>query len=469
MRDPAVERSLVGSAMGNSAWMPDLVGLCQASDFYDPRLGQLWDAVCGLLAEGGGGTFNLGDFRRHVGASALEAVGGEAMLVALLAERTATKKRAIAHAVRVRQMAQVRRFGEAAGEFCDRHRDAEDPIAFLDEAASELVPLMRGEAEGPRLLAGRMTEIMAEIDKGRMRGVASGCDGLDRMTLGLRRGGLIVLGARPGMGKSALALGIADDVAERGVPVIVFSLEMSEREQVVRLLARRSLTAARKIETREGTQLEREAVGKAAVHLDRARIAIDDSEDLTISQLRARARAFHREHCAAKRGEEPKDMLVVVDYLQLMTIEKPSGSRDQDIGVISRGLKKLARELKCPVIALSQLNRGVEARNPPRPHMGDLRESGNIEQDADVILLQWRPDVYDKSTKRAGQAEVIVGKQRNGATGSFWLDWLGECYRFENRAKNDDDVADPTPKSTVPARRSSRSLYPPTKPDAKEA
>jgi len=248
------------------------------------------------------------------------------------------------------------------------------------------------------------------------------------MTSGLQAGDLVVLAARPSMGKTALAVNIAEHVAlNEGLPVAVFSMEMGASQLAVRVVG--SIGRIDQGHLRTG-KLSEEEWPRLADTIDRLRtvsLHIDETPGLTPSELRANARRLARQ--CGKLG------LIVVDYLQLMSGSATGGdNRATELGEISRGLKMLAKELQCPIIALSQLNRSVEQRTDKRPMMSDLRESGAIEQDADIIMFIYRDDYYNKESKEPGIAEIIIGKQRNGPTGTVRLTFLKPLTRFESLA-----------------------------------
>jgi replicative DNA helicase len=251
---------------------------------------------------------------------------------------------------------------------------------------------------------------------------------MDRMTAGLQPGDLIVLAARPSMGKTAFALNIAENVAvQEGLPVVVFSMEMGASQLALRMVGSLGRINQQHLRTGKLADDEWSRLSEAVDKLGKAPVFIDETPALNSNELRARARRQARQ--CGRLG------LIVVDYLQLMSGSSSGDeNRATEIGEISRGLKALAKELKCPVIALSQLNRSVESRNDKRPMMSDLRESGAIEQDADVIMFIYRDDYYNKESKEPGVAEIIIGKQRNGPTGDVKLAFLKPLTRFENLA-----------------------------------
>jgi replicative DNA helicase len=263
-------------------------------------------------------------------------------------------------------------------------------------------------------------------------GVPTGFYDLDRMTSGFQAGDLVILAARPSMGKTALAVNIAEHVAlKEGLPVAVFSMEMGAAQLAVRVVGSIGRIDQGRLRTGKLHDDEWPRLTEAIEKLRNISMHIDETPGLTPSELRANARRLARQ--CGKLG------LIVVDYLQLMSGSTSSDeNRATELGEISRGLKMLAKELQCPVIALSQLNRSVETRNDKRPLMSDLRESGAIEQDADVIMFIYRDDYYNKESKDQGVAEIIIGKQRNGPTGTVKLAFIKPMTRFENLANMAD-------------------------------
>ena len=261
-------------------------------------------------------------------------------------------------------------------------------------------------------------------------GVPTGFYDLDRLTSGFQAGDMIVLAARPSMGKTALAINIAEHVAlNEELPVAVFSMEMGASQLAVRIVGSIGRIDQGHLRTGKLTDDEWPRLTEAIEKLRNVSLHIDETPGLTVSELRANARRLARQ-CGGKLG------LIVVDYLQLMSVSSSMSeeNRATAVGEISRGLKMLAKELQCPVIALSQLSRGVEARTDKRPMMSDLRESGAIEQDADVIMFIYRDDYYNKESKEPGVAEIIIAKQRNGPVGDVRLTFLKPMTRFENLA-----------------------------------
>jgi replicative DNA helicase len=260
-------------------------------------------------------------------------------------------------------------------------------------------------------------------------GVPTGFYDLDRMTSGLQAGDLIVLAARPSMGKTSLAINMAEHIAlNEGLPVAVFSMEMGASQLAVRIVGSIGRIDQGHLRTGKLNDEEWPRLTEAIEKLRNISLHIDETAGLTVSELRASARRLARQ--CGKLG------LIVVDYLQIMGGSGSDENRATELGEMSRGLKMLAKELQCPVIALSQLSRAVETRTDKRPMMSDLRESGAIEQDADVIMFIYRDDYYNKDSKEPGVAEVIIGKQRNGPTGTVKLTFLKNLTRFESMAQS---------------------------------
>ncbi len=258
-------------------------------------------------------------------------------------------------------------------------------------------------------------------------GVPSGFKDLDELTTGFQPGDLIIVGGRPSMGKTAFALNIAQHVGvELNEPVAIFSLEMSRKQLALRMLCSEAMVDSNSIRKGFIRKEDWHRLTSAAGKLAEAPIFIDDSSNISVLEMRAKARRLKMEHGLS---------MVIVDYLQLMRGRGSFERREQEISEISRSLKALAKEVEVPVVALSQLNRGVEQRRPPIPNLADLRESGAIEQDADVILFLYRDEVYNRNNpSNRGEADVIIAKQRNGPTAIVKLTFLSQCTRFTDRA-----------------------------------
>jgi replicative DNA helicase len=340
----------------------------------------------------------------------------------------------------VRERAILRKLVTASDEIATNAFNTQGkPVPqILDEAEQKIFQI--GE-EGSRLKQGfQNMDQLAVILMDRVNqmadspnditGVPSGFVDFDKMTSGMQAGDLIVLAARPSMGKTALAINIAEHVAlNEGLPVAVFSMEMGASQLAIRIVGSIGRIDQQRLRTGKLNQEEWPRLTEAIEKLRNVSLHIDETPSLTPMELRANARRLAR--TCGKLG------LIVVDYLQLMSGNTSSNNGDNratEIGEISRGLKMLAKELQCPVIALSQLNRSVETRTDKRPMMSDLRESGAIEQDADVIMFIYRDDYYNKDSKEPGVAEIIIGKHRNGPTGTVKLAFLKPLTRFESLA-----------------------------------
>src|SRR6185369_551956 len=264
-------------------------------------------------------------------------------------------------------------------------------------------------------------------NKQAVTGVTTGFADLDRLTAGLQPSDLVIVAGRPSMGKTALCMNIAENAALKAdAGVAIFSLEMSKEQLAMRMLCSQAHVDLKRVRTGHLNDSEFGELAKAAANLSEAKIFIDDTPALTVLELRAKARRLSRDPHANLK-------LVIVDYLQLMRSSEGKDSREQEISEISRSLKALAKELHLPVLALSQLNRQVESRHPPIPRLADLRESGAIEQDADVIVFLYREEYYVDDSDKKGVADIIVAKQRNGPTDTVELTFLREITRFENR------------------------------------
>ena len=373
----------------------------------------------------------------------VEQSGGIAYL-AELAETTPAAGNVGAYANIVRERAVLRDLIHAAHQIAESaYAPGErDSSQLLDEAERAVFGISEGriKGDGPQPIMPLLSEAKARIEalsksNNPITGLATGFEDLDRKTAGLQKSDLVIVAGRPSMGKTALAVNIAEHAAmnsEEDGAVIVFSMEQPTEQLVMRLLS--SLTRIDQSRLRVG-QMHDDDWPKfdSAVELLRGKpLYIDDSPALTVTDIRARARRVARE----APGQLLK--LIVVDYMQLMRSgERKFETRTLELSDISRGLKAIAKEMKCPLIALSQLNRSVENRDNKRPRMADLRESGAIEQDADVILFIYREEVYEPDTEHKGLAELIIGKQRNGPTGMVPLSFIAKLMKFGSHAQGD--------------------------------
>jgi replicative DNA helicase len=370
----------------------------------------------------------------------LETVGGAAFITSLFTF-VPTAANVTYYLEIVRDKYILRQIIAACTESVRRSFEEQDEVNnLLDEVEQKIFSVGEDRFKGQVLtMKDQVMEAIESIEKlyerrGGISGISTGFAELDRMTDGLHESEMIVIAARPSMGKTALAMNITEHVAlNEKLPVAVFSLEMSSQQLVQRLLCSRARVNLQKV--RDGFLAERDfpSLTAAASKLAEAQIFIDDSAGLSILELRAKAR----------RLKAQKDIkLIVVDYLQLLrsTTRRAQDNRQLEISEISAGLKGLAKELKIPIIVIAQLNRQPEARTGGKPRLSDLRESGSIEQDADLVGLLVRPEIYeedeDARAEKAGEAELIIAKQRNGPVGEIALTFLKEFTRFEDRARN---------------------------------
>lgn len=373
----------------------------------------------------------------------LDETGGLAYL-GTLAKDTPSSANIRAYGNIVRERSMLRKLIEVGGEIADlAHEASGEPVTNLVDEAERLVFNVSegGKRRGTGFVA--LSEVMpGALDKldelynsdGEITGVATGFTDFDRMTAGLQPGDLIILAGRPSMGKTSFAMNIAEHAAlapiitgdpENAVPTAVFSMEMSAEQLSFRLISSLAQVGQGKLRTGNFSEEDWPRIHSAVKWMSASPMFIDDTPGMSPTEIRARARRLKREHGLG---------LIVVDYLQLMQVAGTSENRTNEISEISRGLKALARELSVPVIALSQLNRSVEQRTDKRPVMSDLRESGAIEQDADLIAFIYREEVYDQETPRKGMADIIISKQRNGPTGDVLLAFHGQFTRFRNYA-----------------------------------
>ena len=317
--------------------------------------------------------------------------------------------------------------------------EGKSPSQLVDEAEQKIFEIAeRGNRNSTYLELRQM--IQPTYDRlyqrsqkgGGLSGVSTGFRELDRLTAGLQKGELIIIAGRPSMGKTAFALNIAEHIAlsDKNNPVAIFSMEMSAEQLTFRMISSLGMVHGNALKTGKLTDKDWDRVDGAIQQMKEAPIFIDDTPSLTPVELRARARRIQRE-----RGLS----LIVIDYLQLMQVPGSKENRATEISEITRNLKALARELQIPIIALAQLNRSVEQRTDKKPIMSDLRESGSIEQDADLIGFIYRDEVYHKDTDKKGQALIDIAKQRNGPIGDFILTFLGNYTKFENYIPHIDD------------------------------
>jgi replicative DNA helicase len=426
------EESLLGAMLLSSDAASAAIEICTAGDFYKPAHGHIFGAIRALIERGEPiDAVTVTDELQRSGL--LEAVGDPSVFIALQAN-TPSMANARHYAAIVEEHSLLRRLIGVAGEIADiGYSVPENVEGAIDEAEQ----MMFNVAE--RRTADTMFPLHELLGKGLDRieelgqlgtdltGLATGYHELDQILLGLQPSSLVIVGARPGMGKTSFALGI---LAHVGVvsqkPALLFSLEMGHLELTQRLLASEAEVNGQSLQKGQIRSQDWAKIGTAVTRLSNAPIFIDDNPNATVMDIRARARRL-------KKSEGGLGV-VIVDYLQLMTGRSKAENRQTEVAEISRGLKILARELEVPVVALSQLSRNLESRQDKTPMLSDLRESGSLEQDADVVLFIYRESEYNDEVPidRADDALVVVAKHRNGPTGKANLIFLKQYARFEN-------------------------------------
>lgn len=430
------EESVLGAVLLDNQVMNDALTLLQSSDFYRSGHQYIFEGMEALDRENKPiDIITLSDKLRGMGAldecGGLEYLGRLSTIVPSAANVTYYARLVKEKALRRRMI------HEASNVITDAFEDSGSIEEFLDATEQKILGVAESRATQAFHRVGDVVQESIKLveklydQKEPVTGVSTGFFKMDEKTAGFQPSDLIILAARPSMGKTALALSIVQHVGiEKKGAVALFSLEMSKEQLVLRMLCSEARVSNSKVRTGHLGERDFPRLVDAASRIAEAPIFIDDTPALPISELRAKCRRLHRDTPLS---------LVAVDYLQLMRSPAYSNSREQEIADISRSLKALAKELHVPVIALSQLNRSLEQRNDKRPMMSDLRESGAIEQDADIIMFIYRDEVYNpENTADKGVAEVIIGKQRSGPTGIIRLAFSGEFTRFDNLAERDE-------------------------------
>lgn len=426
------EASLLGALLIDADAVVKVADIVRADDFYDERNKRIYEAVVQLYEKHSPiDVLTLSDQLKGTGF--IDMVGGPSYLTELT-NFVPTAAHAEQYAHIVAQKALRRRLIKASQDIVglgfDEGRNLQD---LIEEAETRLFEVsqrhVKQDITSLETILAESFDRLDELhkDKGKIRGIPTGFKDMDKILAGLQRSDLFILAARPSMGKTALALNLAHNVAlEANEPVLMFSLEMSKEQLVDRMLSMESGVDAWALRTGNLTDADFEKIGHAMGTLSEAQIYIDDSPGITVSELRTKARREAHQHPLG---------LIIVDYLQLMSGGAKfggDGNRVQEISEISRGLKGIARELNVPLIALSQLSRSVESRSPQIPQLADLRESGSIEQDADVVAFIYREDYYNPETDRRNITDIFIKKHRNGPTGGVELYFDKEKQRFRS-------------------------------------
>ncbi len=426
------EQSLLGGLLLNNRAWDEIADLVSEADFYRRDHRMIFNASRQLIERGDPcDVITLSEWLESQGQ--LNDTGGLAYL-GTLAKDTPSAANIRAYAKIVRENSVLRQLTEVGTEIANSayFTEGRDSVALLDNAEQLVFRIAEeGTAHGPGFASIKdlLTKAVDRIDElfhqdNPLTGIATGFTDIDDMTAGLQASDLIIVAGRPSMGKTTFAMNIAEHAAIKdGRAVAVFSMEMPGEQLAMRLMSSLGRIDQTKVRTGKLDDDDWPRLTSAVSILSEAPLFIDDTPALSPTELRARARRLKREHNLG---------LIVIDYLQLMQVPGNKENRTGEISEISRSLKALAKELKVPVIALSQLNRSLEQRPNKRPVMSDLRESGAIEQDADVIMFIYRDEVYDEDSPDKGTAEIIIGKQRNGPIGVRRLTFLGKHTRFEN-------------------------------------
>jgi len=431
------EQSVIGGLLLDNERWDTVSERVVTSDFYSRPHRHIFDAVKSILeASKPLDLITLSEFLEQ--REQLEDVGGFAYL-ADLAKNTPSAANINAYAEIVAERALVRSLIGVANEIADagydpQGRSSEDLLDLAESKVFAIAEARTNENEGPQNVDSILEktleriEILYKTPQDGVTGVNTGFSDLNKKTAGLQGSDLVIVAARPSMGKTTFAMNLCENAAmEQDKPVLIFSLEMPSEQIMMRMLASLSRVDQTKIRT---GQLDDEDWARISstmgILMEKKNMYIDDSSGLTPTEVRSRARRIARERGGLS--------LIMVDYLQLMRVPSLSDNRTLEIAEISRSLKALAKELNVPVVALSQLNRSLEQRADKRPVNSDLRESGSIEQDADLIMFIYRDEVYNPDSALKGTAEIIIGKQRNGPIGSVRLTFQGQYSRFDNYA-----------------------------------
>ncbi len=425
------EKSVLGAAMLDKDALFDIIEAVKPEEFYSEIHKEIFQAIVELCKKNVpvDALTVAEELKRR---KALEMVGGRAYVMSLASSVPSTVN-AVQYAKIVAEKAVLRNLIRTASDIVEKsYQEKMEPEEVLDHAERGIFEIAQKRQNKDYsalqdVLLSNM-EMIDEISKldGNITGIPTGFIDLDAKTAGFQRSNLIILAARPAMGKTAFALNVALQAAIKGdAKVLIFSLEMGKEELGQRLLSMESRIEMQKLKTGQLERKDWEDINLGLDALSKANIFIDDTPGISIMEMKNK--------CRRLKAEKGLDM-IVVDYLQLMNLEGKNESRQQEVSALSRMLKLLAREMDCPVILLSQLSRAPEQRTDHRPILSDLRESGSIEQDADIVVFLYRDDYYNPETDKPGVCEVIIAKQRSGPTGTVELTWLGKYTRFVDKS-----------------------------------
>lgn len=430
------EQSVVGSMLLDQEAIAQAMEIVTAEDFYHKQYGILFEAMTNLYSEGK--PVDLVTLRDRLQEMDVppEIMSSDFLRDLITAVPTSTNVRFYAQIVQEKALLRrlIRVNEEVAGECYAGTQKTEDIMENAEKKIFQVLQTRTSAEFDPikEIVLRALDRIeMASRNKGNVTGIATGFTDLDYKTSGFQNSDLILIAARPSMGKTALVLNIAQYMAFRSdVTVAIFSLEMSKEQLVNRLLSMESRVDAQVLRNGNLTDNDWAQLIESAGIIGRSNLIIDDTPGISVNELRSKCRKYKLEHNLG---------IIMIDYLQLMAGGKRAESRQQEISDISRSLKEIARELQVPVVALSQLSRAVEQRPDHRPMLSDLRESGAIEQDADVVMFIYREDYYNHDTERKDVAEVIIAKQRNGPIGTVELAWLPRYTKFANLQKRQEN------------------------------
>ena len=430
------EQSVVGSMLLDQEAIAQAMEIVTTDDFYHKQYGILFEAMTNLYSEGK--PVDLVTLRDRLQEMDVppEIMSPDFLRDLITAVPTSTNVRFYAQIVQEKALLRrlIRVNEEIAGECYAGTQKTEDIMENAEKKIFQVLQTKSSAEFDPikEIVLRALDRIeMASRNKGNVTGLATGFTDLDYKTSGFQNSDLILIAARPSMGKTALALNIAEYMAFRNdVTVAIFSLEMSKEQLVNRLLSMESRVDAQVLRNGNLTDNDWAQLIESAGIIGRSNLIIDDTPGISVSELRSKCRKYKLEHNLG---------IILIDYLQLMAGGKKAESRQQEISDISRSLKEIAREMQVPVVALSQLSRAVEQRPDHRPMLSDLRESGAIEQDADVVMFIYREDYYNHDTERKDVAEIIIAKQRNGPIGTVELAWLPRFTKFANLQKRQEN------------------------------
>ena len=423
------EQSVLGAMLIDQEAVIKTIEVLQPQDFYRDANGRIFEAIVSLFDRSEPvDLITLSEELRQTGM--LDQVGGVSY-VAGLANSVPTSANVEHYARIVEEKSLLRRLINVSTRIAQLGYEGEEEVEALIDRAEQMVFELAQRKTHSAFMPFK-TVLMQTFDrieylyrhKGETTGVPSGFSELDKMTSGFQPSDLIILAARPSMGKTAFCLNIAQNAAIRKkLPIAIFSLEMSREQLVTRILCGEAMVDQQKVRTGQLEDEDWQKLSHAAAPLAQAPLFIDDSAGISVVEMRAKCRRLKTEHGLS---------MIVIDYLQLMQGGRKTENRQQEISEISRSLKSLARELQVPVIALSQLSRAVESRQDKKPMMSDLRESGSLEQDADLVMFIYRDEYYNPDTDRRSRADIIIAKQRNGPVGSVELGFVREYTKFVN-------------------------------------